>query len=126
MDSFLRLQEISIEISRVEEENLQSEQRLGLLWENFPPLDPEAVANMMRLIWNHIRGLEGRKEASSRNEGNSLLGLACASSSLALILGLGSALSLLCQRRKDKSKSNRPNDCYSTYGYSASIEAEQV
>lgn len=63
MDSFLRLQEISIEISLVEEEKLQSEQRLGLFWEHLPPLDPEAVANMMQQIRNHIRGLEERKEA---------------------------------------------------------------
>ncbi|MCD9638758.1 hypothetical protein HAX54_022908 [Datura stramonium] len=58
-----RLQEISIKILRVEEEKLQSEQRLGLFWEHFPPLDPEAVANMMQSIWNYIRDLEGQKEA---------------------------------------------------------------
>ncbi|KAK4337454.1 hypothetical protein RND71_043781 [Anisodus tanguticus] len=43
------------------EEKLQSEQRLGLFWEHLPPLDPEAVANMMQQIRNHIRGLEERK-----------------------------------------------------------------
>ncbi|MCE5167369.1 hypothetical protein HAX54_050698, partial [Datura stramonium] len=58
MDTFLRLQEIYIEISRVEEEKLQSEQRLGLFWEHLPPLDPEVIANMMQSIRNHIRGLE--------------------------------------------------------------------
>ncbi|OIT00791.1 hypothetical protein A4A49_61904 [Nicotiana attenuata] len=63
MDSFIRLQEISQEISQVEEEKLQSEQRLGLFWEHLPPLDPEAVAKMMQEIRNHIRGLEERKEA---------------------------------------------------------------
>nr|XP_033516014.1 uncharacterized mitochondrial protein AtMg00370-like [Nicotiana tomentosiformis] len=50
IDSFIRVQEISQEISQVEEEKLQSEQSLGLFWEHFPPLDPEAIAKMMQEI----------------------------------------------------------------------------
>ncbi|MCD7465350.1 hypothetical protein HAX54_001150 [Datura stramonium] len=69
MDYFLRLQEISIEISTVEEEKLRSEQRLGLFWEYFPPLDYEAVENMKQSIQNHIRGLEGRKEGLESRRG---------------------------------------------------------
>lgn len=48
MDSFLGIQEISIEIERVEKEKLQLKQRLGLFWELSP------VANMMQQIRNYV------------------------------------------------------------------------
>ena len=63
MDLFTRLERIPQEISQVEEEKLQCEQRLGLFWEHPPALDPEAVGKRMQLIRDRIRGLEDRKRA---------------------------------------------------------------
>ena len=61
--AFTRLERIPQEISQVEEEKLEWEQRLGLFWEHPPLLDPEAVGRAMQLIRDHIRRLEDRKRA---------------------------------------------------------------
>jgi hypothetical protein len=47
----------------VEEQKLQSEQRLGLFWEHLPPLDPEAVGREMQRIRDRIRDLEDSKRS---------------------------------------------------------------
>lgn len=63
MDLFTRLAQITQEISQVEEEKVELEQRLGLFWEHPPALDPETVGRMMQLIRDRIRGLKDRKRA---------------------------------------------------------------
>lgn len=63
MDPDGRLALISQEISQVEEEKLEWEQMLGLLWEHPPALDPEAVGRVMQQIRDRIRGLEDRRRA---------------------------------------------------------------
>ncbi|KAL3528266.1 hypothetical protein ACH5RR_007588 [Cinchona calisaya] len=63
MDIVGRLAEIQQEIQTVENEKLQQENSLGLLWEHLPVLDPEAVAieRVIQEIWDLIRALEDRK-----------------------------------------------------------------
>lgn len=63
MDLFTRLERIPQEISQVEEEKLEWEQRLGLFWEHPPALEPEAVGRAMQLIRDRIRGLEDRRRS---------------------------------------------------------------
>ncbi|KAL3526236.1 hypothetical protein ACH5RR_014608 [Cinchona calisaya] len=65
MDIVGRLAEIQQEIQTVENEKLQQENLLGLLWEHLPVLDPEAVAigRVMQEIWDRIRALEDQKRA---------------------------------------------------------------
>ena len=63
MDIVGRLSIIQQEIQTVENEKLQREQRLGLLWEHLPALDPERVGRVMQEIRDHIRALEDQKRA---------------------------------------------------------------
>lgn len=63
MDWITRLSRIPQEISQVEEEKLQCENRLGLFWEHLPACDPEVIGKMMQSIRDRIRGLEDRKRA---------------------------------------------------------------
>lgn len=63
MDPALRLSLIPQEISQAEEEKLECEQFLGLLWEHPPAINPEAIARVMQQIRDQIRGLEDRKRA---------------------------------------------------------------
>ena len=58
MDIVARLSIIQQEIQRVESEKLQQEQRLGLIWEHLPPIDPEVVGRAMQSIRDRIRTLE--------------------------------------------------------------------
>jgi len=63
MDPALRLSLIPQEISQAEEEKLECEQLLGLIWEHPPAINPEAIARVMQQIRDRIRGLEDRKRA---------------------------------------------------------------
>lgn len=58
-----RLALISQEISQVEEEKLEWEQRLGLFWEHPPALNPQVIGGLMQQIRDRIRGLEDRRRA---------------------------------------------------------------
>lgn len=56
-----RLATIQNQIRLVEAEKLQWEQRLALLWEHLPPIDPARVAAAMHRIQGRISALEDRK-----------------------------------------------------------------
>lgn len=61
--TIVRLTQIEGELRRIEEEKGRQEQRLGLLWEHLPPIDPEIIGRVMQSIRDCIRGLEDRKRA---------------------------------------------------------------
>ncbi|KAI3872670.1 hypothetical protein MKX03_004245 [Papaver bracteatum] len=63
MDIENRLARNEQEIFQVEEENLQQEKMLGLLWEHPPVVDPEAVIRAIQWIRDRIRDLEDKKRA---------------------------------------------------------------
>jgi len=68
MDIAQRLSTIKQEIQTVENEKLQREQMLGLLWEHPPALDPERVGEFMQRIRDQIFALEERKRALLQEE----------------------------------------------------------
>ena len=68
MDIAQRLSTIQQEIQTVENEKLQREQMLGLLWEHPPALDPEIVGRVMQQIRDPIFALEERKRALLEEE----------------------------------------------------------
>jgi hypothetical protein len=63
MDIVGRLSIIQQEIQTVENKKLQQEQKLGLLWEHLPAVDPEIVGRVMQEIRDRIQALEDQKRA---------------------------------------------------------------
>uniref|UniRef100_A0A199U9E3 Uncharacterized protein n=1 Tax=Manihot esculenta TaxID=3983 RepID=A0A199U9E3_MANES len=63
MDLFTRLERIPLEISQVEREKNQCQERLGLFWEHMPALDEGVVAEIMHQLEDRIRSLENRKRS---------------------------------------------------------------